>query len=124
MSEESKAAKERLWISDRTKVKVGIASAAAICAAIVGATWATRGAIEAWRNELSSHFMKVEQSQILLGQKLDATNNALTYKWTVSQMEQWANQLDKANRDVQRTGAMTGLNIPDPLGIISRQPAP
>lgn len=116
---------EKTWISDKTKIKFSIAGVIAICSTLIGATWYTRGTIEDWRGDLSAHFSAIEKSQDKLVAQLTATNNALNYKWTTSQMEQWTNALDKTNRDIPHVGGTTtGLNVPDPLGFVTKVAAP
>lgn len=105
---------EKLWISDKTKIKFTLFGVLAICATIVGSTWAARGYLEDFRGGIYTQFSELKASQ-------DKMTAALNYKWTVGQMEQWTNLLDKQNRDLLRKdNTSVGLLVPDPLSIISR----
>lgn len=100
-------------VSDKTKIKFTLVGTFAICATIMSSAWFARGYVEDFRNTLYSQLGEIRASQ-------DKMTAALNYKWTVGQMEQWSNALDRNNREVaRRDNSNKGLIVPDPLSIIS-----
>jgi len=111
-------ARASLTISDRTKFKTSIACAAGICATIICSTWAVHSFFDDFKSSLDTQFTELKTSQAKM-------LTALDYRWTDSQMEQFANQLDKTNRDLVHTDrSITGLNVPDPVSIATKTATP
>jgi hypothetical protein len=92
----AKIVSDRLEISDKTRVKVSIGTAAAICFTIIGATWGASWAVGSYLNDLKD------------GQKQMETT--LAYMVPQSQLTSFAHALDAANRDIPPHG----LNVPEP----------
>jgi hypothetical protein len=95
-AEAVKVVKEHLEISDKTRVKTSIGTAAAIIATIIGScvggTWAVGRYVE-----------NIEEGQSRI-------ESIINYKVSVSQFKAWANALDKQNRKLD---GGNGLNVPD-----------
>jgi len=119
-SDKSGDPREPAWISDRTKIKVSIVGVLAICCSIIASTWAARGYLENWKNELSEHFTAVERTQMRIAADIAETRQSLGSKWTENQMILWSAQLDKLNRTVKRNDSDVGLLVPDPSTIRQR----
>lgn len=90
------AVRSHLELSDKTRVKTSIGTAVAICATIVGATWAA-----SWGIQTYLHSIEDGQSAIV---------KALEYKVPQQQLASWAYALQNANRPVPASG----LVVPDP----------
>jgi hypothetical protein len=87
--------KQTLDFGDKAKIRVNIYTAVGICVSLLTAGWLASQKLD----------------RLIEGQ--NRVERALSYKWSVSQMTAWANQLERSNRS---------LIIPDPTQI--RLPAP
>lgn len=92
----AKVVSDRLEISNKTRVRVSIGTAAAVCLTIIGATWSASWGIQSYLGDLKD------------GQK--DLSKALAYMVPESQLTEFAHALDTANRDV----LPHGLNVPEP----------
>ena len=86
----------KLEISEKTRVRVSIGTAIAVCATIIGATWGASWGIQNYLGDLKD------------GQKRMETE--LAYMVPESQLTAFAHALDTANRDIPPHG----LTVPEP----------
>jgi hypothetical protein len=105
MSDEEKAiqveaVRKHLEISDKTRIRTSLGTAGAVCMAIIGAAFSV------------THYLdKISESQ----ERIEAS---LTYKVSKTEFSDWANQLDKVNRNLKGADG-TQFTVPDALGVVA-----
>ncbi len=102
-------------ITDRTKVKIGLAGFLSVCGTIVWATWQTHNFFDDFKNEQESHFQELRISQASISADLKEAKNSLNYKVTTGQFNAFMTRVDQLNRNVSRKDGSEGLNMPDAL---------
>lgn len=90
------AVREHLVLSDKTRVKTSVGTAAAVCVTIVGATWAASWGIQTYLHRIEDGQGRIE--------------SALQYKVPERQLASWAYALKNANTPIPAAG----LAVPDP----------
>jgi hypothetical protein len=84
-----KDVRQALEISDKSKFKLNVGTAVAICFFICGGSW-----------KICTYLDKIQSS--------------LQYKWSSGDQSSWASALGEANKTVQRSDGTQGLSVPDP----------